>query len=181
MSEKISGVIKNNILDFLLGGNCTASVMSTKTGKKFTYNLQVRLDEKGQRIDGDTQMYFVKIDTNYLDFVYAGYIKVNRVTRTLTYTKGAKGAYDDTAPPIKGLIWILERCLDGRSTDGLEVYHLGTCGKCGRPLTDPVSIETGLGPKCGGRIGKSKKTNDIENDIEKEWEEELRSQKDIVG
>ena len=26
-----------------------------------------------------------------------------------------------------------------------------TCRKCNRPLTNPVSIETGIGPECGGR------------------------------
>lgn len=31
-----------------------------------------------------------------------------------------------------------------------EVYHLGTCGKCGRDLTTPESVARGLGPVCAG-------------------------------
>jgi rRNA maturation endonuclease Nob1 len=34
----------------------------------------------------------------------------------------------------------------------MDVYHLGRCGKCGKALTEPESISTGLGPICGGRI-----------------------------
>jgi hypothetical protein len=30
----------------------------------------------------------------------------------------------------------------------VEVYHAGRCGRCGRLLTTPESIKTGLGPVC---------------------------------
>jgi hypothetical protein len=29
-----------------------------------------------------------------------------------------------------------------------EVWHEGKCGKCGRALTVPSSILTGIGPEC---------------------------------
>jgi hypothetical protein len=32
----------------------------------------------------------------------------------------------------------------------VEVYHAGRCGRCGRLLTTPDSIRTGLGPVCAG-------------------------------
>ena len=30
----------------------------------------------------------------------------------------------------------------------IEIFHDGRCGRCGRQLTDPTSVETGLGPYC---------------------------------
>jgi hypothetical protein len=33
-------------------------------------------------------------------------------------------------------------------SDKLEVWHEGRCGRCGRRLTVPESIESGLGPEC---------------------------------
>ena len=33
----------------------------------------------------------------------------------------------------------------------VRVLHSGSCGRCGRKLTVPESIDTGLGPECAGR------------------------------
>jgi hypothetical protein len=33
----------------------------------------------------------------------------------------------------------------------MELWHEGRCGKCGRALTVPESIESGLGPVCESR------------------------------
>jgi hypothetical protein len=38
----------------------------------------------------------------------------------------------------------------------IEVVEASLCGCCGRKLTDPVSIERGIGPECFGRVTKSK-------------------------
>ena len=34
----------------------------------------------------------------------------------------------------------------------VKFLHQGKCGRCGRALTVPSSIESGLGPTCAGRI-----------------------------
>jgi hypothetical protein len=34
---------------------------------------------------------------------------------------------------------------------GFEIRHEGRCGRCGRRLTVPLSIDTGLGPICAGK------------------------------
>lgn len=36
--------------------------------------------------------------------------------------------------------------------NGLEVFEEDRCGRCGRTLTDPVSIERGIGPECYGAM-----------------------------
>ena len=36
--------------------------------------------------------------------------------------------------------------------EGLEVWEESCCGRCGRELTDPVSVERGVGPECYGKI-----------------------------
>ena len=33
----------------------------------------------------------------------------------------------------------------------VQVWHEGRCGKCGRKLTVPESLTSGLGPECAGR------------------------------
>jgi hypothetical protein len=36
---------------------------------------------------------------------------------------------------------------------GYKIHHEGRCGKCGRLLTVPESVETGIGPECAKRMG----------------------------
>jgi hypothetical protein len=33
------------------------------------------------------------------------------------------------------------------------VWHEGRCGRCGRKLTVPESIESGFGPECASILG----------------------------
>lgn len=35
---------------------------------------------------------------------------------------------------------------------GWKVHHEGRCGRCGRTLTVPESIESGIGPDCASRM-----------------------------
>ncbi len=40
-----------------------------------------------------------------------------------------------------------------RITDnGFDVHHMGKCGSCGRALTVPASIKSGIGPICAGKM-----------------------------
>ena len=36
-----------------------------------------------------------------------------------------------------------------------QTFNSPRCGRCNRPLTDPVSISLGMGPECRGRVGMS--------------------------
>src|ERR1035437_877136 len=46
----------------------------------------------------------------------------------------------------------LVRFLSGQSLPpSLEVFEEDRCGRCGRTLTDPVSIQRGIGPECYGK------------------------------
>jgi len=35
---------------------------------------------------------------------------------------------------------------------GFALHHEGKCGRCGRKLTVPLSIETGIGPECASKM-----------------------------
>jgi hypothetical protein len=54
----------------------------------------------------------------------------------------------------KARVWCAEqllRVVAGQEIPpSLDIYVEDTCGKCGRALTDPISIERGLGPECFG-------------------------------
>ncbi|HEY1187923.1 MAG TPA: DUF6011 domain-containing protein [Gemmata sp.] len=73
-----------------------------------------------------------------------------RAERIVRLTKGSK------FPPHSTRVEIVRRVLlaiwEGRAEDiskaGWRVMHDGRCARCRRQLTDPVSIDRGIGPDC---------------------------------
>ena len=49
-----------------------------------------------------------------------------------------------------------------------SIKHVGRCGKCGRPLTTPASLDTGLGEICATELGV-------------EWKERTHQSDDFEG
>jgi hypothetical protein len=76
--------------------------------------------------------------------------KVGKVTQARGFVA------DRNADPAR--VWCakqLLRWVQGQPTaPSLEIMEESRCGRCGRALTDPVSIERGIGPECyGARTG----------------------------
>ena len=64
--------------------------------------------------------------------------------------------YDDHRQ--MGFAWLWRRITSNTALPPkAEVWHEGSCGRCGRKLTVPESIENGLGPVCAGLVVGSAK------------------------
>lgn len=135
---------------FALAGNAILTLQSTKTGTHFTFKV-VKADAeksalKGYSNDGDT--YFVKILTEGSadegTFTYLGMIKGGqfRLTRASRVTMDS--------PCVKAFSWFWGL---GTLPETLVIRHEGRCGRCGRTLTEPVSIDSGYGPECRQMLG----------------------------
>lgn len=59
------------------------------------------------------------------------------------------------------------------SEDKAEYYESNECGRCGRQLTDPVSIDRGIGPECYSKITGSK--HQVKNKEDQTDEEEIEA------
>jgi hypothetical protein len=123
-------------LRFILAGSSVFTLKSGRTGQHYTFEVDA---------SEDGSMHFAKVRGgedqagHYIGFVGKGGRMV----------AGKKGKGD--APSFKALDWTLAKLAAGAMPDVLEVWHEGRCGRCGRALTDPESIETGLGPICRGK------------------------------
>jgi len=55
-------------------------------------------------------------------------------------------------PAFKALAWYLHKCQTGDGSPAAQAtfMHEGVCGRCGRTLTVPESIQRGIGPICAG-------------------------------
>lgn len=133
----------NRVAEYVLGGKGTATIRSEATGKRFTYKFGVPKNPQPNR----KIPIFVKLLVAPETYQYIGCIW-REANGRLSYAHGANCRIGKDAPSIKAIQWFL-KCIE-RSVvpDQLSVYHEGVCGRCGRKLTVPESIESGLGPVC---------------------------------
>lgn len=124
---------------FILGGNAVFTMTSAKTGAHFTYKVQE--SEPGSP-------WFVRVMYDYPDgWKYIGFIPRANPAMLIA---GKKGAPD--AASYDALQWALGHLGAGNLPEQLTIQHMGSCGMCNRPLTDPVSIDLGIGPVCREKI-----------------------------
>jgi hypothetical protein len=127
---------------YALAGKATLTVCNPATEKHFTY--LIKLAKKQNKNDAD--LFFVGIlsgPDNWSDYSYLGIVRdgVFRSTR--------KSHISESAASFRAFQWLTTHWEDER----VQVYHEGVCGMCGRKLTVPESIESGIGPICAAKGG----------------------------
>jgi hypothetical protein len=131
-----------NVKDFLLAGNATFTVRSAKTSTRFTFKV------RKPTADSPHFVSLLNGPDNERAYQFVGTIFANG-----TYSHGLRSKISAEAPSAKAARWVVERVIAGKELTNCELWHEGRCGKCGRKLTVPESIELGLGPECASRMG----------------------------
>jgi hypothetical protein len=116
------------------------------------YTYQVRL-KKAKNNYPDT--FFVSLLTgpdNTSDYTYIGILNAQTgIVRTTPKSKFPPETF-----PVRLINRIFYRIWANETeiieSNGYDLHHEGRCGRCGRRLTVPESIETGLGPECAGKV-----------------------------
>lgn len=161
-----------DIRAYLTGGHATFTLVSKKTGDRKTFRVRdAEKDsrDKPSRSFVNSSRFFVDLlvgpqntdDYQYLAFVW----------------EDLAAAYDsDTVRPLRlkpnkehwgeeayrVFEWLVNRLNVTRNVQGdlkenelfnaqAEFWHLGKCARCGRDLTTPESIASGIGPVCAGK------------------------------
>jgi len=139
---------------YIFSGNATFTLKSLKTDKRYTFKVKAkskRTDAGGWTKEYDEPMRFVSLLTAPDHYEYLGLAFVGQPW----LTAGKKG--NPNHPAFKALDWTLTqanvRANTGKAMpEELEMWHEGQCGRCGRQLTDPVSIARGIGPECATKV-----------------------------
>lgn len=140
--------------DFLLAGRAIFTV-ANPTGDRYTFKVTRKDPQEGSRYTKPT--YFVALLTgsdNENDYTYMGLLSVNEAGTwaEVKLTKASRYKADST--PVKVANWVMVQMMRGLSLpDGYFLGHEGKCGRCGRTLTVPSSLITGLGPDCAAKMG----------------------------
>ena len=131
------------IRKFALAGNATITIRSCRSQTRFTFKIRTpKNPHQGNSI------WFVSLlrgQDNTSDYSYLGQIRANGA-----YDHGRKSRVTQQAESVKAFMWFWRAVQAQRDDlfDLLEVWHEGRCGRCGKKLTVPSSIESGFGPEC---------------------------------
>ena len=110
------------------------------------------MTKKERRNKENEFIYFLntKIGNEY---VYAGVVWFDDKTNEFRFGQGAKGQVNGNHLNIRSLLFVMNKLNSEVEPKYCEVFHVGTCGRCGKKLTTPESILTGLGPECAKKAG----------------------------
>jgi len=130
-------------LRYALAGHAGLTLVSRKTGIRFTYKING---------SDDGNVWFVRVLTgpnNEEDYTYLGTIFKN----SLRYFHGKKSPISEGAASAKAFAWAWPFIASQQLPPSAEVWHDGRCGRCGRLLTVPESVASGIGPVCAEKEG----------------------------
>jgi hypothetical protein len=133
-------------LVFMTAGNATVTLVSKKTGTRFTYQIYKADTQR----ENEPAVYFVALlngSDNESNYKYLG-----RIVGQALYI-GRKvpkpGDIGRSAPSALAFDYAWQHLTKRNAIPPLlEVWHEGRCGRCNRKLTVPSSIESGFGPEC---------------------------------
>ncbi len=145
-----------NIISFIKAGNAYFTIFFRNAGKHFTFRVAKSKKKKDSP-------FFVSLLTggdNQSSYTYVGILGDYSGTLRLCGQK-----LSAEAESMKALAFLLSRLTTARTnnfTNGweratpahVEFLHMSACGRCGRALTTPESVHTGLGEYCARIMGK---------------------------
>lgn len=115
-----------------------------KAGLRTHYTYKVRLSKDGR-------VFFVSYMTgndNENHYSYMGILRTEHRDGGVYPTAGSKVG----GKALEIVSRVLRRVFAGEGAmienAGWKVRHSGKCGRCGRTLTTPESLECGIGPEC---------------------------------
>jgi len=139
---------------FMFQGKAFFTLHNIEKDTHITFRIQPPKRKRGQP---EETRYF-EVYVKALNDKYAGNKYVGRIDRKERSFK-PYGYVERDHVGIQTIEWLIRNwnhLEEWEKEERLAIYHLGTCCKCGLPLTVPESIQNGIGPKCMKyREGKS--------------------------
>jgi hypothetical protein len=129
-------------LKFIFAGKSLVTFLNTKTGNRFTFKVKQAKN---------SNLFFVSVLNGPESYAYIGTVTEG------VYKHGKKSVITNQVQSVKVFEYVINKLKLNNLPDFVEVWHEGKCGKCGRTLTVPSSIASGLGPECIKSLSKADK------------------------
>lgn len=124
---------------FIFGGKALFTVKNEKTQNRFTYKIKASKDGK---------VFFISTFFGCDNESSKNYKFIGTIFDRTKFVIGKKCKVNPEHLSIKGFDWFFRNLRAHTLPTDCGVYHSCKCGRCGRTLTVPESIESGFGPEC---------------------------------
>ena len=130
---KVGQISNDKAVNYILGGKSFVTFQNPLTENRFTYKVvKHKVDD----------IYFVHVLTNPEVYMFLGTI------RDYGFKYSHKSKINRDAKSVIVFDYVFHHLIMETLNSTIEIFHDGRCSKCGRQLTDPESVEYGLGPYC---------------------------------
>ena len=141
---------------FIKGFPVLFTAKSLKTGNHFTFK---RARDVVETPDGNVKMAFYSVLVGHNNespdaYAFFGTLFKNNKTGKIWFkhSKSNNCLISEDAPSVKAFGWLAKGTQEGWDLSSVELKQANKCVLCGRTLTDPDSIEYGIGPKCRAKL-----------------------------
>lgn len=147
IAQDINAALKQNQLssdtfaNYMYAGNATFTVLNTRTGARMTFKVR-----QSKRNKSAFYVY-----ANLLGDGDKGYVQLGSIYHKHKFyiSKECPETMDSVA--VRAVLFLIKNAAQISNFPHVEVYHENHCGRCGRKLTTPASIISGMGPECARR------------------------------
>ncbi len=134
--------------EFILAGAAIFTI-ATPEGHK-TYKIRVK--DATDRFPATIFVSLLVGPDNESDYAYLGILNAQTgAVRTTGKSCRAANHFDvRLLERILARVWANDH--SAYESKGYRTFHEGKCGRCGRTLTVPASVESGIGPECARKM-----------------------------
>jgi hypothetical protein len=130
---------QQDAISFITGGNAIFTLKSLKTQTRFTYKVYY---DKSNFI-----VYVLTGNDNTANYSYMCHI----IPDTMEMKKITNSKFTPNSTAYVAFEYVFYNLLTRQTMPKVEIWQSGRCCRCGRLLTVPESIESGIGPECAGK------------------------------
>jgi len=128
------------IKDFMFAGKSIFTLEST-SGVWYTYKVS-GLEKPKNKYEENLRFVAVLRGPGINSYSYMGKL----YNGVFSFTPKSKFTKD--AVCVKAFLYFFKKLKENNLDPRINFYHMGICGRCGRALTVPSSIQFGFGPHC---------------------------------
>jgi hypothetical protein len=140
---------------FVLAGKAIFTIRDSRKNEAIRFTYKISKKDGSESFNGK-DIYFVSVRTGAgeRDYTYLGYMQDNGKTwkADKKFRIGQKAASRLYFMSLRRVLFD-NNPLFPELPEGVEIWHEAYCGRCGRQLTVPESIATGIGPDCAEKMG----------------------------